>query len=253
MPLGYTAGATLVLQRPFTATVTFTSVNSGTNFPSGSVVVVAVCWYVGTTGQGPTTVTIGGVTATQIFSAHDANVGVAFYYAVMPSAETDTVVLTDNTSSWNDVTIAAAILTGAASTPTDNGSNITDPADPQGLATGINLPTGGVGIAANCVTNQSSTNVPTWVTTGNSAITASGGDITSSEGSGHFTQLTLAHSTTANAAWVPQVNGSPAYSFTSVFGAITWAASAGGGGSALASIAIPRKMFLPPKRKFYLR
>jgi hypothetical protein len=248
MTIGYAAGANVAFQgNGSQGTLTFTGCNGSTNFPSGSIVVVAIGWYTGDGETAISSVTIGGQSATLINASGGAGTPQCnLYYASMPGSETDTVVINGATSTLALTSVAAAILTGAASTPTANSilPNASSGSDPQAPTTSISLPSGGVGIAALYAIDQASAATPTWSTTGNSNITASAGDINTNGGSTHFPVLLLAHSTTANVSWQPAVSGSPAFNFAAAMAAVTWAPGSGGGGASGLVLRLPRRIFV---------
>lgn len=228
-----TPGPSLVVQTPSfgTTTATFTGCFNSVNFPSGAEVIALVGWSTGN-NQPLATVTIGGQSSTfrvgypaTLGGAPAGNGAIAAVSAQMPSAQTDTVVVTtsDAVNGWAKVVVGCIVITNTASTSPTASSGVfggapTNQGDPQTPNASVNLPSGGAGIAAQI--SSVGTAVPTWSTTGNSTITGASGDITSN---GTSFQMIVGHSLTSNATWLPSVSGSPAYSFSGGMISLTWA------------------------------
>jgi hypothetical protein len=98
--------------------------------------------------------------------------------------------------------------------------------------------------------NTASTNTLIINALGNQATAGSGWTLIDS-GSSNY--LALEYQIVSSAGTYSGTWGSGTGSGDSGFAVAIVAASGGGGGAALASIAIPRKMFLKPKRPFMLR
>ena len=123
------------------STYSFTSVSFGTA-ASDRIVVVAIHWSAVTTTGSISSVTIGGITATEIATAthsvSGATVQCALYAAAVPTGATGDVVVTLN-ETMDRCSIAAYRMVGASGvTPADTLTSTASP--PSG---GIDCPAGG--------------------------------------------------------------------------------------------------------------
>ena len=184
---------------------TWTGLNSGTNYPSGALVVVAT---ENPDGVVFTTPTIGGVAMT--VAANDAGNRCQLLYAALSSGGVDTFAIA-NSIAYGTVGVAAGYLTGVSSSPSSpvNEAYAAN-ADPQTTSSSLTVPSTGFGIVELGSDNVNMPVTPTWnVGTGdvNASLSTKG-------------QILLGHLTTSG---TPSVSGSaPGYSFAACMAGAAW-------------------------------
>jgi hypothetical protein len=232
----WTPGAVVAwVNQPATSlTATYTGLNGGTNFPAGSMPCVAIATRSGaSSGQPFTSITIGGVTATQIETDGSGSLSLYLYCASVAGSTTDSITINGTGFINGYVGVAAGYFTGSATTATAVGcsgfgnqnseSTETIQVTCTGANTTITNPTGGFGLAAiygRSGVAATSCGVPTWSTTGSSNITASGGDVNTCSIT-NPDWLSLAHTATAG-SWGPSASSTPAWVSNASMVAVTF-------------------------------
>lgn len=216
----YTPGANVAVQfvNFASSTVSYSGVNGGTNFPSGSTVVLMFGQDQGT--YTVSSVTIGGQSATAVTGAQDSSGLCNLYYAHMPAAETDSASITYSNRPGYAAVGGGYFSNLSSSTPTAGGNEtFGNQADPQTLSATLTVPSSGFGFAGvwASATGAASSTALSW-----SNVTSSSGD-TFSGFATHFDQLGTAHTATVGAGWNPSVSGvTLSMSFIACMSAGTW-------------------------------
>lgn len=243
----WTPGATVAWQNITFGgnTGTFTGLNGGTNYPSGSFACVSIASRRNDIQPYASVVFgSGGTTASATSIVTDSGNTTAFtitiWCASIASSTVDQIVITgNNVQFFGQIGVAAGYFTGSATTATAVGlggfSNSatgtqTIQVGGSGANTTITNPSGGFGIAAvygRAGVAATSCAVPTWSTTGSSNITSATGDVNSCSIT-NPDWITLAHTITAG-SWGPSETSVPANSSNSAMVAATFGVAAAAG------------------------
>jgi hypothetical protein len=215
---------------------------------TGDIVVFVFNDISGLTPWTPPSVTVAGVSTSLIGTVTDSSsVSISVYVASGISSSTGNIVI--SASVMNDMAVAGGLITGeSVISGTVSGTNNLISGDPQ-QATG-SVPSGGIGIAfIGAVPGATSFNPTSW-TAGATGTWARSATMESFDAS---TAACAGASTTSSGSVTASATGTNAWAFST--GGIVVATFSGANvtPAALASIAIPRKIFLPPKKKFYQR
>lgn len=195
--------------------------------------------------------TINGVSATQVGSSLTIGNDAAMVWKVAAnSGATGNIVISTTAGTWAGVAANWFVITGEG-TPvlTTFDSNFAQ-ADPQGPVTGT-VTTGGLAVVSFLVNQPSGTPLPvTWA-----GATTAGSGTEAYSATGNTIGCSMASVTAGGAASVTAEGTGADTGFTnSAMLMLAFPAGGGGGGNvSLASIAVPRKIFLAPKKKFYFR
>lgn len=168
---GFNAAAAVAAQTPVTINYVGTTVDTGdtstytfTNHAIGTasadrVVLVAVCVRSATAGISISSMTIGGVSATELVEASTgANVTSAIYGLLVTSGTTATIVVTPSNSSQRcAVSVFEMTGTGGATTTS---ATATDTSPPS--STTITIPANGAAVGLSFATSGSAVGTGTW-------------------------------------------------------------------------------------------
>jgi hypothetical protein len=226
-------------QAPELTTATFSSVTFNTG--ASDVAIVFISYNTEVTGTSNLAVTIGGSSAAIIKTpVFVDSFMTAIAYGSLGALTTAAVVLTDTGVGFGSpLIIQAGKVTGV--TGTAYATNVSSSEQNPASGMSVNIPSGGVGVGQwgayfenQTISFSGSTNDP-----------SGDGQIASAIGNG--LSVGVAHSLTSGAPTTISVTAT-----YGAFAMISFSAS-GSTPTALASIAIPKKVFLKPKRPFMLR
>jgi hypothetical protein len=154
----------------------FTGMNGGTNYPSGSVVVV---FAIATDATAFTSPQMGGVSLTPLASATNVGQAVQVFYADLPSGAVDTFTFL-NQGCCSAFGAYAIYFTGVRSATLAGAyqSAWSSKADPQlaNTPSSLTVPTGGFGVLFEGSINSTVPQTSTFLTTTPSFLTSSTGD-----------------------------------------------------------------------------
>jgi hypothetical protein len=220
-------------------TLTFTGLNGGTQFPANVTIAVGILADVA-----PGTIQIGGNTMSLIGSEAAGGGTIYLYYYDTSALVTD--ALTSSTAANGGVCgVEAWYLSGVATGGPTNVETFESPNFSTTLEVGLLVPSGGAYVAALAGEGMGfAPATPTWV-----GATSTSGDFASSLTSPSNILLAGAHGVTGGSITI----GSSSPHLEGTNAALIGAAWSPAGGGAISSIAIPRKIFLKPKKPFQFR
>ena len=243
MTISWTAGGASAAAAP-SAPWTITGATLGT----GDIFLfLYAAGYAGITGD--ISVTINGNAATLLGSAISIGSDAAMVWTAANTGSTGNIVIA-STSTFGDMAANWFVITGEGTPTLTTFEGNFAQFDPQGPVTGT-IAFGGVGIVAAFGDTLSGTPLPmTW-----SGATSAGSTMEAYGSGGNNIACSAASVSSAGSASVEASGSTNAMNFAdAALLMLAFPASGGsGGGSGLASIAIPRKVFLRPKKIFYQR